>query len=386
MPVMKARVRKTLGVLLLGAVLSCIGCAASSDTAGAKGPYGSWSENTVFTHTMKLSSGSASLVSSKIVGSKTINSENFPVYQIGDAGMAQTVGGKAYIKKLDDSHFRFAGGEVYSPLGTPGTPYFSGEVTQPVDLAIDPPIGADQTVTLTGTLIAPGQTTAQNVTLNGTYKLIADDESVTTAMGVIHNCRHFSAKATFLDAPIEGELWYHDQYGIVAAKVPAYNLDTTFVGTNDMGDPNATGGVNVIRKMSVVKVDNQGFSLDTYDRKKQFDADKMSHAKMLVELRWLDETQAKTELQPNINLTFIANGGLGYFPHTFVRSPISLFHPEENGKGYVYWVAYVDQAQKNETAAGGVSYGVKSTSYDPNGAVRTTARIVYHLVDPTTGQ
>ena len=372
-----------LALAFLAAFLAA-SCGGSDSAAEAKGPYGSWSEHTTFNYTMKLSTGETVALPAKVVGEKTVADESFPVYQIGTAGSTQTVGGKAYIKKLDDSHFRFAGGLAYSKnTTTPGSPYLSGEVNPPVDLNLDPPLGVDQPLTLTGTL--EGLSPSVIVSVSGSYKLISADESVTTGLGVIHHCRHFSAKATLLEKPLEGELWYHEQYGIVAAKVPAYNLDASFAGTDDMGDPNAQSGTNTIRKAGVVSSASPRFNLDTYDRKGLFDADKMTHAQMLVELRWLDEALAKTETRPTPGLTFTSRGGMGHFPSTIVLSPISFFHPEENGQGYVYWVGYVSQAQKNNPDKGGSSYGIAIGSADPNGAVRVTARIVYHLVDPSSG-
>ena len=57
------------------------------------------------------------------------------------------------------------------------------------------------------------------------------------------------------------------------------------------------------------------------------------------------EARAKTPEQPGVTVEFGVVGGT--FPHQLQQSPVSLFHPEENGGGFVYWLARVDQAAKN---------------------------------------
>src|SRR5690606_14212728 len=107
--------------------------------------------------------------------------------------------------------------------------------------------------------------------------------------------------------------------------------------------------------MGVVSPDNRTFRLSTYDRAGEFDADKTVHAKMLLELRWVDEDKARTDEFPAL---FSPDFGtvIGMFPASFVSSPISLLHPAENGKGYTFWYAFVDQAAKNEPGEGGIAY------------------------------
>jgi hypothetical protein len=63
-----------------------------------------------------------------------------------------------------------------------------------------------------------------------------------------------------------------------------------------------------------------------------------------------------------------------------LESPISLLHPEENGKGYKFFWAYVDQAAKNEPGSNGISYKVSVTK--PMGAapIKASARILYNLL------
>jgi hypothetical protein len=105
---------------------------------------------------------------------------------------------------------------------------------------------------------------------------------------------------------------------------------------------------------------------------------------MLLELRYVDETKAKQTNVPEFVYGNIEFGTTwGYFPHQLIASPVSLFHPEENGKGYTFFVAYVDQAAKNQQT-NGITYHVKATlpDYMYGSPMRATARIVYHLWHP----
>ena len=66
-----------------------------------------------------------------------------------------------------------------------------------------------------------------------------------------------------------------------------------------------------------------------------------------------------------------------------MASPISLFHPSENGQGFTYWIAYVDQAAKNEAGGNGIAYHAGVTLPDfVSSPMRVSGRIVYHLVTP----
>jgi hypothetical protein len=74
------------------------------------------------------------------------------------------------------------------------------------------------------------------------------------------------------------------------------------------------------------------------------DADKDSHAKMLVELRWADDAMAKTDKRPSIDPVFGTDTGM--YSATLEQAPVSFLHPEENGKGYVYWYYYVESGRE----------------------------------------
>ena len=117
------------------------------------------------------------------------------------------------------------------------------------------------------------------------------------------------------------------------------------------------------------------FGVDTYDIAGAVDADKTIHARMLIEVRWVDEVKALAELLPPVVLDF--GTPMGWFPSELVASPVSLFHPDENGRGFHYGVAYVSQAAKNEPGDG-TAYHAKVTLPDyASSAVRVTVRIIY---------
>jgi hypothetical protein len=121
----------------------------------------------------------------------------------------------------------------------------------------------------------------------------------------------------------------------------------------------------------------ESFDLSTYDVRGQFDADKDKHAKMLVEVRFMEDEKAKTADRPPIETDI--GTVFGVYPHELIASPVSFFHAEENGKGFTFWIAYVDQAAKNEST-NGISYHISATVPDYGSSpVRVTSRIVYNL-------
>jgi len=150
-------------------------------------------------------------------------------------------------------------------------------------------------------------------------------------------------------------------------------------GEDDCGDP-LTPGYNAIQKVGLIQPGGETFELSTYGCSGDFSADKMTHAKMLLELRFADEELAKTTTQPPVIVSFVTV--FGYFPHQLVSSTVSIFHPEENGRGYTYWYALVDQAAKNVAGSDGISYGIEVAPADyMTNAVRATARIRYMVIE-----
>jgi hypothetical protein len=393
------RVLRHLSVLLtLSATAPLLtGCGDdSSDSesgateSAAKAPYGPVSRDTIIQYTRQRADGTTINASSEVVGDKEIGGKSYWRARVGEFEGAAPSGMEAWLTLGKDSAV-IAGGEFWSqkilpnPNGT--EPSATVELDAPVTVNLAPPVGAPQPITTAGTVDILGQPITVEAT--GSYTLVEKDVSVSTEAGNIYGCSRFTFEGAVDNSEIltligadeaSGEAWYHPQLGFVRAVLKVSGKDDyvfDFVGTNEMGK--ATSGVNHIQGMAVLDT-LESFQLNTYDVHGQFDADKNTHAKMLVEARFLDEAKAKTSNEPPIVLEF--GTVFGVFPHQMVSSPVSFFHPEENGQGFTYWYAYVDEAAKNE-AENGIAYHVTATVPDyGSSSVRVTSRILYTLITP----
>ena len=225
------------------------------------------------------------------------------------------------------------------------------------------------------------------VPMQVSYGIAEDNVSVQTPRGHVIGCRKVDVEATIelLGFPLSGQLlqgtiYYHPTLAIVAMEAPSLGIGLPMTETPNYGD--AASGWNTLQKTQVLTANHREFRLSTYDRAAEFDADKNVHAKMLLELRWADEGDATTLPQPDpfsLNTTFGTSGGMFYFPHDFIESPISVFFPEENGNGFRYWYAYVDQAAKNQPEDA-ITYEINSIKDASLPDLRVTGRIGYHLV------
>jgi hypothetical protein len=279
----------------------------------------------------------------------------------------------------------FAGFDVHSTLAAALVPPGNVVFDTPLSVKIDAPLGTAQPVSLSGTYTPTGSTTPSTVAATGQYTLVEKDTVVDTDLGAVAGCNHYSGtlSSTSTIIPealrgisIDGDLWYHPSYGVVAFKAPNLGLETRMKDTNDCGEKDASGH-RAIRKVAIVDASRGKFELSSYECAGTFDADKNSHSKMLLELRWADEAQAKTTNMPTNAYQF--KTVMGIFPSMLTQSPVSILHPEENGKGFVYWIAYVDQAAKNEAGSNGISYGVTVPAPTGLPAVRASARIYYKV-------
>ena len=235
-------------------------------------------------------------------------------------------------------------------------------------------------------IMVPPMTAPVAMTLDGSYTLVADDAVAESSMGQVHGCRHYSAEGqvtgsglpVMLDGvALHAELWYHPSLGVVRYELPALGLAGDLGGTWDLED--GTGEFGTIRKVGILDAASPRFELSSFDLANEFDADKNTHAKMLLELRWVDEERARTGPEPSWPAVEVEFGTvLGIFPWALVDSPVSIFHPEENGQGFKYWIGFVDEAARNEPGEGGIAYHV-SVDIDPDitPALRATARIYY---------
>jgi hypothetical protein len=325
-----------------------------------------------------------------VVGQKTIGATTYDrlaTTRIDDPSK----GGEYWIKENSDQTLDFAGFRHTSLVGGI-LPAASMVFTTPIKVNLDPPINQPQAVTASGTLTPSDTSATSSANVTGQYQLTEKGATVTTGVGPLSGCNHYTGQAAsdsaeipaiFRGQTINAELWYHPSFGVVAFNAPNIGIGTVMTDSSDCGSIDSSG-YRTIRKVAVVDSSSSSFKLDTYDCDgNQLAADANTHASMLLELRWVDEAQAKTDNQPRPNVDFgVASGN--YFPNTITESPASIFHPEENGKGFKYWYSYVSQADKNEH--------IDSTAYHINvgpvallSPVRVTARIYYKVLPSMVG-
>jgi hypothetical protein len=369
--------------------LALAGCGKKAEFDGANAPYGPKTATTQVHSTLTVSLSSLytgpdiSQVTA-VVGQKNIAGTNYD--RLATTGVSDpSKGGEYWIKDNSDGTVDFAGFLVSSLAGGL-IPAASVTLATPITVNLEPPIGAPQAVTASGTfrLTDTGATSSANVT--GQYTLEQKDVTVATGMGRLSGCNRYTGQAmsnsdgvpaAFRGQTIGGELWYHPSFGVVAFNAPGLGVGTTMTDSSDCGSIDSSN-YRTIRKVGVVD-SSSSFSLDTYDCDgDQLAADKNTHAKMLLELRWADEAKAMTDEQPRPSVEF--GTAIGYFPNSIAESPASIFHPEENGKGFKYWYSYVSQAAKNEPGDDSTSYHIRVGGVPGSSAVRVTARIYYKVL------
>ncbi|MBI5501868.1 MAG: hypothetical protein HY907_16615 [Deltaproteobacteria bacterium] len=309
----------------------------------------------------------------------------------------QTIGGTTFTRYLLQSDINSAD-VMFAPFpleADDGIVSFGGihnsdgvliEPVGPLTIDILPDVGVPTALTGTVNIMTPPMTAPVTVTLDATYTLVSTDASAESSMGLVHGCRHYSATGSVSGAglpaalsgvPLNVQVWYHPSLGFVRYELPELGLGGDLRGTWDLDD--AAGEFGSIRKVGIIEAGNPTFELDTYDLHGAFDADKNTHAKMLLELRWVDEDRARTGPEPGYPAVDIEFGTvMGIFPATMVESPVSIFHPEENGQGYKYWIGFVDEAARNEPGSDGIAYHVSvQADTDITPPLRATARIYY---------
>lgn len=268
---------------------------------------------------------------------------------------------------------------TFMGIASTGGPVLSAEASAPVRVDLDPPVGVPQPLALSGSVSILGGPVSQ-VEVSATYTLVSDNETVETPMGTLTGVKLFTGEGSGYGHDVSGSVWYHPVYGIVAAETdlpPPANLQSSIAGLLDPGDPDASTGV--IQQVKALSPQNPVFMLDTYSMSGAFDADKNKHAKMLLELRWQDETLAKDpSAKPAVTTEFGTVWGI--YPHMLVASPVSFLHPEDNGLGYTFWIAYVNQAAKNESV-NGIAYHIQVSGGETlTSPLQVSARIIYERV------
>ncbi len=373
---------RLLGVALLAGPTAC---EVDDGERSVKSPFGRFTETTVSSFTTQMPYSRGERMFAGVVGQVEVGGKQVRRYKIGyeiatpsQLGDPQTQGAEFWIN---------LSGDTMTVAGFQESKILTATIDPPVQVNINPPEGVPQRVVLAGTVVHVDDPTPKSAELVVDGVLATRNASVETAMGVIHGCRHYTGSITlagegvpeFLHGvPFAAEIWYHPDLGIVAGNLPELGISTGLVGEEDFGQ--ATSGINTIRRVGTLTSTNPLFGLSTWERKREFDADKMTHAKMLLELRWAGDEDARSREAPTLQqVVVLFNTTWGYFRHNLVESPVSFFHPEENGKGYRYWYAFVDEAAKNEPGDNGIAYSVRVESDPSLPPLRATARIRYNL-------
>jgi hypothetical protein len=411
-----------LGYLTLILLSSVVGCSSNKASFDAeKAPFGDRTPTTVVHSTVQLGSVSDNAVT-QVVGDKTIGGHTYS--RISYASVSDPSSGvEWWIDEKPGESVTLAGWDGHSKLAQGLVPPGVVTLDQPVTVSLKTPLNTLQHETSSATIAFTGDTTPHHGQATSQYTLIDDNATVDTSMGKIYGCKRVSGSTQVLvdsnidggtaslpnvlagtpvagerrhlpsdsnidggtaslpnvlaGTPLSGDLWYHPSYGIVAFNSPELKLGMTMTDTSDCGAPDADGFA-ILRKASIVDSAHP-FKVSTYDDcAKQFDADKNEHAKMLLELRWADDAKAKAggvdTLGPMLKVEF--GDIFGYFPASLQNSPVSIFHPEENGQGFIYSYAYVSQADKY-MPTNGIEYHVSVGVDSGASPIRATARIYY---------
>jgi hypothetical protein len=264
--------------------------------------------------------------------------------------------------------------------------FASATFDPPLTFDMGKPVGEKVTYTGSGTF----QMKPEDPVGTGTGKLdltvVETNATVQTDSGVIAGTTHLAGTLAVSgegvpdivrDLPFSGDLWVHPDLGVVKAVVPDLGIGVGWEGLRDCTKA-SVGDIATCRGTSVLDTNVPTFRLSTKDRSGVADADKMQHAKLLVEIRYANEADATTLTdKPVLNLDI--GNSYGSYGGGFVSSPISYFHPEENGKGYKYWNAYIDQADKYQPGPNGIEYYINVERQSNTPPVRVTARLLYHL-------
>ena len=374
--------------------ISTISCGKNDDGSGenVRSPFAQFGKATVFLYEMKPVGENPTKLTVRYIGETTFNGKTVEHYQGTYLVSAGTKTVDVYGQSDSSKGFvEVAGFSVTYPSGSGKTDYVV-TFDKPVFLEeASIPIGVEQTLTVSGSVKIGNNDPVKG---NGEIRFTktAEDATVETDFGVVSGVHVFEGEGRLDDMGGTGlwdiilgktvrlEAWYHPTFGVLEVVAPDLGLGAKLLGENDCGNPQGSD-YNTIQKIGVVSKETPEFILSNYDCSGEFDADKMRHAKMYLELRWADESKAKTQDLPQVEVLF--GTVWGYFPFQLVQSPVSIFHPEENKEGFAYWYAYVDEAAKNEPGENGILYQIKVTFPDyMTSPVRVTARIHYPIYRP----
>ncbi len=374
-------------VVFLASVTGCGGDSGSSQ-ADPKAPFPMYTANTRSSWTRTLPDGTQKRYDSRLIGQVTVDGKTYEKFQAGDAPTTAGGSGAELVGHIVDADTIMAVSVAFRTtsatiLGVPE--YVSATADAPVKLEIEPPLGVAQPFSVSGKAVLGSPTAAPQLgTVAGSYTLIEKGVTVASPLGTVTGCNHYTATASvpFLfgsTVTVSGEAWYSPQLGIVKATLssPLSGLSVGMAARGDgfdLGDGWASVAAVGTRGSGAI---SGAFQLSSRDFAGEFDADKNTHAKMYLEVRWADEAKAMTDTKPFVQPVF--GTVFGQFPSTLVLSPVSLLFPEDNGKGYKHWVGFVDQAAKNETQ-NGIAYSI-TANYDASfSPIRLAGRIVYKRI------
>lgn len=365
-----------------------VSCDSSSDSVDVKKPYGEMSINAA--HRIAYSGNYGSYQKpfvGRVVGQKDVNGtiyERYLLTGLNELGYveSETEGTELWVKPY--------------PLGSDGKMTVSGiddQVTitgtfdPPLTINIEVPENEKQDFETVYTGTVPEFEGIKTVNIAGSYTVKSKDTVVETAMGNISGVIHIGLNGTLTgdslpaivkNIPLEGEAWVHEDLGLIKARIPQLGIEGNVEETWDIDDPDSE--YRTIKKTGLVSDSRTSWALSTNDFG-DFNADKNTHAKMLLEVRWADEELAKSDQRvdthPAVRINFSTVWGVFFYQMT--ESPVSIFHPEDNGKGYKFYYAYVDEAAKNEPGENGILYKITVETTDPSVTpdIKVTGRIYY---------
>lgn len=374
------------GFLLTSALTLALGaCSSSGGGGGGRTDDGFVPPPTTATFIYEVvdEKGATSAVPMRFAGEIELAGVPFTRLQAGDFGAPDPTAAEAWLD-FDGGDLMVGGFAVWQPgMGDPSIPDVTVTAAEPVRVPMDVPVGEPQHRDAVG-LVSLGGGATQSVDVSVDWTLVETDGTLKTPLGLQHGLLHSTVSASVMGTTVTGEIWGRSGVGFVAGYVESSLLP----GRKSAGllgylaNEAAGGGYWLTRGDAVLSPSNPGFVLDTYDVAQTWDADKDTHAKMLLELRWVDGARAQTDEAPPVAVE--AGTVWGAFETTTAASTVSLLHPEENDAGYVHWLTVVDQAAKNEPE-NGISYHIGASHSGAEGEVRVSASILYKRLDAGGG-
>ena len=384
--------REVLAILVAGVACSSPDNASTGASHEAKAPMPHFNAATLNAYWRKLPDGTLARYTGRRDGDVVVAGQKLGRYVGGRADKSASTSAEVWVNVDETTKVTFGGAayesEAAGKLGVPSR--VSATLETPLTLDMDVPLGQPQPFDSKVIVAVSTTTQTAKVPLEGSFTVVEKDVTVQTQAGAVSGCTHIKGEArvplvfgTSL-VTARGEMWVSPTRGIVKATLlePLSGLGADadeMRASHDLG-----GGFASVEAIGVLGQVGKGvsrFELSTTEASGgAFDADKTVHAKMLLEIRWLDDAKAKTQDKPYVETEL--GTVFGVFPASLEASPVSFLHPEENGRGYTTWIAYADQAAKNEPGSNGIAYHT-AVKYDPSfSPIRVSSRVVYKRYAP----